>query len=544
MEGDDIEVTMRKTPFPAHLRSVRSLPAPPPPAVPRHAAAYAVTSNYVDGLSMALDPSASMHIASPMQEEFRAQHRDGDDDDAARTHGADHRHSADSAFTGEVSPMTRPSDSSVVAPRPQVGTKRPLPMSEDLSGDSSVLDVERRTHRAPPRTEADVPYRVVAGPSSHSRSAPASSKSKSRSNAQVQQQLQYRGASAEPLGRESNGATALVCLSAELDFQGREITQLVNALVKRQQGQLRDLFDEMAAGKVAAAADEAQLREDHEGQVEELQDALRDAEARWADERKRLHEGDASKQCLIDCLQSEVAMKSDSLRLLTEQLSSTQSRLDTANARLAALTMSLATAEAKAKSLARQHDDGTTPTTGGLAARSTPNTVRGGKAVPAEKPKLNFVLTGFRSAERLELEALIRQLGGTVVACAADKPLPAAVTHIVCGSLTPKAIAGLLKQGTVVCPAEYVRQCTAKGEWLSPTLVRAIVGDGEEWLAAYPAVTAAAAGERDAGTQEVCSVLEASGIRILPPGTRSDDGLLQVPPLVAMLNEMKPAFLH
>jgi hypothetical protein len=239
---------------------------------------------------------------------------------------------------------------------------------------------------------------------------------------------------------------------------------------------------------------------------------------------------------LVECLQGDLKMKSESVKLLTEQLNSAQARLDTANHRINALTSALASAEARNKSVARQES--------ALAERTVSEAnAAERKAASAKAHELAFVLTGFRTADRLDLEKQIRTLGGAIVSCPSNKPLPAHVTHVVCGSLTPKAIAGLMKSGTVICPKEFVSQSAAKGSWVSASSVRSVVGDAEEWLDNFPAIAAAAPADRDPGTAEVCGVLEQCGMRVEGLGSRSDDGLVALPQLPALLNEMKPAFL-
>jgi hypothetical protein len=616
----------RKTPFPLHLRPARVFEHRSR-GEPRHCSSEAAQSGAsaaisrsvsarpatiiapapIDGLSLAVD--ASTIIAGDQIPQYQLQH--------GPEPGGGERVSDESDFGGNVSPLTRPSDSqtafSIIGRGAQlrapsrsqsaaaslVGSKRSLtevsrpaeqsyptsrgasrsdqtrcqqhdqaqrttherhvPAVADalllLEGEASmVLDTNHRTRRPPPRSESHVPVvtsktLITRSYSQHSaaggsRHAAAPDRSLSKSVVAV---------SADCAGiRASQGATSLVCLSAELDFQGREITQLVNALVKNQQSQLRELFDDLAATRAAAHDELSSERATHEQALSELQHVLAQKETQWADDRQRHLESDSSKQCLIDCLQSECQMKSESVKMLTDQLNSTQARLETATTRIASLTTALATAEAKLKnatavaaaaaavpSSVHRHE----PSSGALADNNF-----GKSAMPAGKRSLSrqpfsFVVTGFRSSERQALEAKIRALGGALVTCDANTSLPDTVSHVVCGSLTPKVVAALFKSGTVVCPADYIHKSAEKQDWIPPSTVRSVVGDQEGWLAQFPAVATDAPAKRDPGTQEVCGVLEACGVELVSHGATSSGGYVHVPSLAALLNEIKPAFL-
>lgn len=373
---------------------------------------------------------------------------------------------------------------------------------------SCVLDVDRRTRQPPPAAPVETP------------TEPAT--------ALVERSFQ----------RVSDGDADLVGAAAELEFCGKEIQQLVGSLVKRQQTQLRELYDKAAASESAYRTEVAELKANRDADVASLEEELRTKTATFNESRQQLEEANKAKQGIIDCLQADLAMRADSAKIVEDQLATAQTRVQSLSERVTELLKELADVRAQ-KAASPPKMNAISPARKPVLESQNPN-----RSFTATKPAHpGFVITGFRAAERAVLEKQIAALGGDIVQCAADKPLPRNVTHVVCGSLTPKVIAGLLAEDVIVAPREFITKSTQAGEWLKPSAVRAIFGDGAAWRDTFPRVTAPAQDARDGGTQEVCSVLKSCGIDIVPVGTLMDDNVTPVPTLLTFLDDIKPAFL-
>jgi colicin import membrane protein len=157
-----------------------------------------------------------------------------------------------------------------------------------------------------------------------------------------------------------------------------------------------------------------------------------------------------------------------------------------------------------------------------------------------------FVLTGFEKDARDRITADIRALGGTVVACEPDAPLPPAVTHVVATTHTPKTMCGMLASpsGRVwVVPPAYVQRSAKVRAWGDEAAAGGVPSEPERWRRLFPVVVVPRAGERDGGADEVCRLLSAHGFTLVEDSPSMPSATRAAKRLEQLYHQMRPPFL-
>ena len=131
-------------------------------------------------------------------------------------------------------------------------------------------------------------------------------------------------------------------------------------------------------------------------------------------------------------------------------------------------------------------------------------------------PAYVFVISGFRTPDRVQLERTIERLGGVMEApLAPDQPLPSRVTHVVAGSITAKVVGAMLTAGVMVVSRDYVGRSAAAGDWLPATTGNGCI-KGDPFRFSRTLLVPA---REDAGTQEVCHLLKKLGFVLVVEGS-------------------------